>query len=380
MTIPSQPANFPKDILIGIASNLAYDLIKYGAKKINEGITGTPQEKFVNDVCKSGFLHLLEKVTNGIDKDDITNLETIFTEFLSDSIVAETMLETSLTGWPPNIELLKEKFSGLGFDTHSLPFDFEEGIMAFCIGCSKKAIELGSEPGNEYGNPIILGRLRTVLGLLLRVHARIEEVILELNRLEETRGITIYIDVLGSQTVRIRNLNKGSTQLVSNEIEDLEYSEQTTKLLSKLPNEIHQLFGVEQKVDQLLEDIRDNRKYIYSLQGTGGIGKTSLAVYTMKKAILDEFQFLELIWVNAKQEYINERGVYSVHSRMNLLDVINELGRKLKIPRFKQFPQGKKIDTLVEEFKTKPYFVVIDNLETVESIQYLKEQQTHQNS
>ena len=371
MTIPASSEGLSRDIIIGVASNLTYGLLKYGLQKIHDYFGGSSHDKMIHAINEAGFINMLEEISKGLDGDEVNNLKIIFETFLSDSIVSKTFLEVSMTGFLPNIKDVKNRFTALGFDVNTLPFDFDEGIAAFCKGASIKAIELASEPGNNYSNPIILGRLRTALGLLLRQQESLDQIAKDIKKFEDVYGSIIYSKILGVQTVRniyIDNLREDVTQ---NSLIDISYSEQANRLICKLPYEVdeNRLFGIKEKVDQLLVELRNPQKHIYSIQGAGGIGKTSLAIYTIKKLILDNYQCYDLIWVNAKQEYINERGVFSISSKINLSDVLDEIGIKIKILGFKQLNFKQKVEVLANEFKSKLYIVVIDNLETIEDFE-----------
>ncbi len=126
------------------------------------------------------------------------------------------------------------------------------------------------------------------------------------------------------------------------------------------------LFGVDvdqAKLSELLQ--AKDRAWLLSLDGMGGIGKTSLA-HALVRDSLDNHRFYDIAWLSAKQEEFLPEGVLRkiiqpaltpetfVDTLLTQLDPTLGLTRK----------PDEKLAILSRWLKAEPYLVVVDNLET----------------
>lgn len=135
--------------------------------------------------------------------------------------------------------------------------------------------------------------------------------------------------------------------------------------LDPLPDQ--KLFGIEKKRAQVVEALEAaDRPWLVSLDGLGGIGKTSLANEVVHH-FLDSDRFLDIGWVSAKQEeYVTGRGIQS--TRKPALDAESLLDQLLAQLADGPYPANKfeaKRLALLTILHEKPSLIVIDNLETI---------------
>jgi LuxR family glucitol operon transcriptional activator len=134
-----------------------------------------------------------------------------------------------------------------------------------------------------------------------------------------------------------------------------------------------QLFGVAEKLNNLLERlIVSGTPWLASIEGLGGIGKTSLANAAIRRSELIS-RFHDVAWVSAKQRaYFPGIGLEDSTSPAltaeTLIDsLLAQFGQTATLT---QSPQEKKL-ALTRLLKQDPHLVVIDNLETVLDYQVL---------
>lgn len=130
------------------------------------------------------------------------------------------------------------------------------------------------------------------------------------------------------------------------------------------------LFGVADAQNDLLHHLQAaDRPWILSIDGLGGIGKTSLAQSLIGRLATTDC-FDRILWVSAKQEEFKTGiGVESTEqvAEQVALDVnqfVDEVLEQLTEQGLATSPQEKEMQ-LMRLLKEKPTLVVIDNLETV---------------
>ncbi len=150
------------------------------------------------------------------------------------------------------------------------------------------------------------------------------------------------------------------------------------RLLARLPMPTYdRLFGVDAITDELLHYLRDPQRYlILSIKGIGGIGKTALANYAVRRFLAEDDTLHDLVWISAKQEYLTPSGIYhDIHggsqssdgivTQIRLEQLFDELGQKLGMVEVLRLPVDQKIDKLAVVLRKTAHLVIIDNLETV---------------
>ena len=132
------------------------------------------------------------------------------------------------------------------------------------------------------------------------------------------------------------------------------------------------LFGVESFTDELLSCLRSPQQHpIITVQGIGGIGKTALADYSVRRLIEQADTLHDLVWISAKQKFLTGSGIVDYRTQINLERVFDDLGQKLDLNDVLRLPLPQKIDRIATVLRQVPYLVIIDNLETVQDFQGL---------
>lgn len=119
---------------IGLASNLAYDLIKNGARRLKEAAFGTLEQKALRRAYAHAFEVMLEELTLELDEVNRNHVGDLFERFVRDSEVAYLLLDLALmdSDWPLNE--LRAHFDGQGFDRDTLTIDFDAAMASLVKG------------------------------------------------------------------------------------------------------------------------------------------------------------------------------------------------------------------------------------------------------
>ncbi len=135
------------------------------------------------------------------------------------------------------------------------------------------------------------------------------------------------------------------------------------------------LFGMDRAIEQVLAYFAHPQQHpIISVKGIGGIGKTALADYVVRRIIEQEPALHDLIWLSAKQEYLTPTGILAATGATTQIRVDNlfdEMGYKLGTDDVQRLPLAQKVDRLATILRANPYLVIIDNLETVADFEQL---------
>jgi hypothetical protein len=147
-------------------------------------------------------------------------------------------------------------------------------------------------------------------------------------------------------------------------------------LLARLPVQTYNhLFGVDSVVECLLHALHNpDHHFILNIKGIGGIGKTALADYTVRRYLTDDDTLQDLLWISAKQEHLTPSGIASIGNgavQIRLEHIFDELGYKVGLPEVLRLPLEQKVEKLASLLRTAPHLIVIDNLETVADFQRL---------
>jgi hypothetical protein len=136
------------------------------------------------------------------------------------------------------------------------------------------------------------------------------------------------------------------------------------------------LIGVEGHLDSLLRIlISPEPPWLISIEGYGGLGKTSLA-HALSRQVIQQRLFVDFGWVSARQYIFDSRaGIKPVGLPAAL--TVESLVEKLVAQLMPDTPRS---DTLFAQesqallkmrLKQIPHLIVIDNLETVEDVEVL---------
>jgi transcriptional regulator with XRE-family HTH domain len=136
------------------------------------------------------------------------------------------------------------------------------------------------------------------------------------------------------------------------------------------------LIGVEDHLDSLLRILASPEPpWLISIEGYGGLGKTSLA-HALSRQVIQQRLFADFGWVSARQYIFDSRtGIKPVGLPAAL--TVESLVEKLVAQLMPDTPRS---DTLFAQesqallkmrLKQIPHLIVIDNLETVEDVEVL---------
>jgi hypothetical protein len=157
---------------------------------------------------------------------------------------------------------------------------------------------------------------------------------------------------------------------------ELENDERRVTLKKRLePPSYAQLVGVEEHLEQLRAVlISPESPWLISIEGLGGLGKTSLAD-ALSRQIIDTGAFADFGWVSARQVIINPGGAITPAEipALTAEDLIEKLVAQLMadIPRPVSFSAQDALAALRARLKQRPHLIVIDNLETVLDLESL---------
>lgn len=142
----------------------------------------------------------------------------------------------------------------------------------------------------------------------------------------------------------------------------------TQELLSPLrPTKYSQLFGIEEPINTLWSYLQPaDNPWLIAITGIGGIGKTAIADQVTRK-LIDSFAYEQVAWV--KVEPVTSSGLPTTPET-----IWNQIGQQLTEQLASAGVKetlGQQIAELRHHLKQKPLLVIIDNLETEESVAYL---------
>lgn len=116
---------------------------------------------------------------------------------------------------------------------------------------------------------------------------------------------------------------------------------------------------------KVLAGLRDDRTYVTTLNGIGGIGKTALASWAVLQAHNDR-QFEFIVSLSAKDRELTERGLRPMEASLTSYeDLINEIVDVLGFSELQQQSLSSREDALKTLLPGSDVLLFVDNLETV---------------
>lgn len=135
------------------------------------------------------------------------------------------------------------------------------------------------------------------------------------------------------------------------------------------------LVGVDDALNELsLLLTTQGPPWLLSLDGLGGIGKTSMA-HALASQAIQAAAFTDVGWVTARQQQLNLVGGVTDHTKPTL--TVDALVKQLALQLTEQDPlvaalsTEQQLELLETRFRTTPHLVVVDNLETLKDVESL---------
>ena len=110
-----------------------------------------------------------------------------------------------------------------------------------------------------------------------------------------------------------------------------------------------------------------------SIEGLGGIGKTTLAQTALHDMLRGENPFYDILWISARQESLTLRGEIeqAAHPAQTLQEIATELTQKLGLAHLAGLETAEKLKGLQPLLSLHPHLIVIDNLETASEVRLI---------
>ena len=151
---------------------------------------------------------------------------------------------------------------------------------------------------------------------------------------------------------------------------------QSADYISRLESPTYtNLIGIDTATEALWPLLtKSETPWIISIEGLGGIGKTSLADALVRR-IINEAAFAGIAWVTARQEYLGADSTIRPTNQLALRKdaLITKLLEQLldKNSNDIKWSDSEKLSKLRDLLRTQPHLIVIDNLETVPDVEHL---------
>ena len=156
---------------------------------------------------------------------------------------------------------------------------------------------------------------------------------------------------------------RAAIHLLSEQITIREYTlrqQHAEKVTAHLPlNQGGELYGVAHKIEETVNNLQINKPpWLTVIHGQGGIGKTTLAMAVVRKLAMLE-QTTKFIWVSCEAGDSAEATLTHIFST-----IAATLALTAASPAQQKF-------VIRATLRTQPHLIIIDNLETVATINYL---------
>ncbi len=162
------------------------------------------------------------------------------------------------------------------------------------------------------------------------------------------------------------SLNNEETQ---NEKEETSKTKENDEILhSKIPKiDAAEFIGREDKIKEVMDWLDSNRAPIISIDGIGGVGKSTLAIKVAERLIQTK-KFDAIIWVSAKKDMLTPEGIKTLDDEKcfeNIEDLFDEILRVFEEENAIKYNIEEKEKIVRKTLEENHCLIIIDNLETI---------------
>jgi hypothetical protein len=149
-------------ILVGLASSMAWALIKGSGTLVKHYVLGGPEEeRALYGVLEPALADSFEEATAGADAGTTERMKDALERWFSDPDVRAEVLSSIVEVKEPDVGLLENRFDALGEE--GIPLDLETFVDAFRRGASLKLEEETQKKGGVLANMVNGGRIKALL-------------------------------------------------------------------------------------------------------------------------------------------------------------------------------------------------------------------------
>lgn len=139
------------------------------------------------------------------------------------------------------------------------------------------------------------------------------------------------------------------------------------------PREYQELVGIDDLAQDVAALVADPaRDEVISIEGLGGIGKTTL-VYQVAQRLNQGGRFAAVLWVSARQRWIDATGRVQQDPRAarTLADIVENLLQQLGYDAVAGMPEERRLQALGRMLASERFCIVLDNLETAQDVEHI---------
>jgi NB-ARC domain len=202
---------------------------------------------------------------------------------------------------------------------------------------------------------------------------RIRNRVMHARPLSEDDDINLLMIVQDLSSTSWKNIKTSISMLskgLMSEIDNFEISDESP-ILHNLPRAEHGetgLVGRSEDIKQITNWLLDDRTSVITIAGSGGLGKTALAIQVAYDLLDNKANpFDAILWVSLKQERLTPEGIRSISNAISdIPSAIIELGSALD-SNFKGA-----VENLREAISGSKVLICLDNLETISGTEFIE--------
>ncbi len=147
----------------------------------------------------------------------------------------------------------------------------------------------------------------------------------------------------------------------------IDYGKERAQIFNNLPpSDCIEFIGREHQVQEVVDALMNERFPIVSIDGIGGVGKSTLAIECASK-LAEKSIFDAIIWLGAKKQKLTSEGIKDIENSFeNLEDLFTVVLKAFGASDFLEYNFETKKAKVLEILQNNACLMVIDNLETIE--------------